>query len=209
MSPPDPAPTMGVGPVPDGVPAPLPLPVSTLNIANVLTVGRLALVPVFLVLVFADGGHTDGWRVGAAGAYGIAAFTDQVDGYLARSRGLVTDFGALVDPLADKALTGAALVSLSLLGELPWAVTIVISVREVGVTLLRLWVLRLGVIPASRGGKVKTLLLNVAIGLYVLPLSGPFGTLRAVVMAAGVIVAVVTGVDYTARALALRRAARP
>jgi CDP-diacylglycerol--glycerol-3-phosphate 3-phosphatidyltransferase len=184
----------------------LPVPhVSAVNIANVLTVGRFLLVPVFLVFMFADGGHTTGWRIAAAATYGVAAFTDQVDGYVARSRGIVTDFGKLADPIADKALTGAALVSLSVLGDLPWVVTVVVGIREIGVTLLRLWVVRLGVIAASRGGKIKTLLLNFAIGLYVLPLAGVWGTARALVMAAGVVLAVVTGVDYTARALALRR----
>ncbi|CAI7980322.1 CDP-diacylglycerol---glycerol-3-phosphate 3-phosphatidyltransferase [Frankia sp. Hr75.2] len=183
-----------------------------LNIANILTIVRLALVPVFVAFLFA-GPDTDGWRYAAFGAYAVAAITDQIDGSIARRRGLVTDFGILVDPIADKALTGAALVSLSILGELPWVVTIVVAVREIGVTLLRLWVIRYGVIAASRGGKAKTLLLNISLGLYVLPLEGVAATGRAVILACGVVVAAVTGADYVYRALALRRrataAARP
>lgn len=181
-------------------------PARLLNIANVLTILRLVLVPVFVLFLFV-GPDDDGWRIAAFAAYAVAAVTDQIDGWIARSRGLVTDFGTLVDPIADKALTGAALVSLSILGELSWVVTAVIVLREVGVTLLRLSVIRHGVIAASRGGKIKTLLLNIALGLAVLPLTGVGATISSIVLAAGVVVAVVTGIDYVARALALRRAA--
>ncbi len=177
-----------------------------LNVANLLTIVRLILVPVFVVLLFA-GPDVDAWRYAAFSAYAVAAITDQVDGSIARHWQLVTDFGILVDPIADKALTGAALVSLSVLGELPWPVTAVILLREIAVTLLRLWVIRFGVIAASRGGKAKTLLLNVAIGLYVLPLDGVAEIVRAVILIAGVVVAVATGIDYVYRALALRRLA--
>jgi CDP-diacylglycerol--glycerol-3-phosphate 3-phosphatidyltransferase len=175
------------------------------NIANVLTIMRLALVPVFVAFLFAGDG--DGWRVAAFAAYAVAATTDQVDGYIARRRGIVTEFGAFVDPVADKALTGSALVSLSLLDELAWAVTAVVILREVGITAIRLWVIRHGVIAASRGGKMKTLSLNVAVGLYVLPLTGAAASARAVLLAVGVTLAVATGADYVARALALRRRA--
>ncbi|ONH31322.1 CDP-alcohol phosphatidyltransferase [Pseudofrankia asymbiotica] len=166
---------------------------------------RLALVPVFVAFLFV-GPHEDGWRIAAFAAYAVAAITDQIDGAVARKHGLVTEFGAFVDPVADKALTGAALVSLSILGEIPWAVTVVVVGRELGVTLLRLWVIRHGVIAASRGGKLKTLLLNISLGLAVLPLTGPAAVVSDAVLAAGVVVAVATGVDYVARALALRRA---
>lgn len=184
------------------------VPVSTAsawNVANALTVFRLLLVPVFVAALFAEGGHEDGWRWVACGVFALASYTDRVDGQLARSRNLVTSFGKLADPIADKALTGAALIGLSLLGDLPWFVTVVVLVREVGVTLLRFWVIRHGVIPASRGGKLKTLLQGVAIGLYVLPLTGVLATGRAVVMVLAVAVTVITGVDYVARALTLRQ----
>jgi CDP-diacylglycerol--glycerol-3-phosphate 3-phosphatidyltransferase len=209
------------GPVPAAVPerpaapeAAPPRQARLLNIANILTIMRLVLVPVFVVFVFV-GPHVDAWRIAAFAAYAVAAVTDQIDGAVARRLGLVTDFGAFVDPVADKALTGAALVSLSILGEISWVVTAVVILREVGVTLLRLWVIRHGVIAASRGGKLKTLLLNIALGLAVLPLTGVAATVSQAVLIAGVVVAVATGVDYVARALRLRRtpkagaAARP
>lgn len=175
------------------------------NIANALTLFRLLLVPVFLALLLAGGGDNDALRVGAFVTFALATVTDLVDGDLARKRGLVTEVGKIADPIADKALTGAALLGLSALGDLAWWVTGVILVRELGITTLRFVVIRHGVIPASRGGKLKTLLQNVAIGLYVLPLSGWPDTARAIVMGLAVAVTVVTGVDYVVRAVTLRR----
>jgi CDP-diacylglycerol---glycerol-3-phosphate 3-phosphatidyltransferase len=175
------------------------------NIANALTLLRLLLVPAFVVLMLADGGHSTGWRIAAFVAFAVACITDVVDGDIARNRGLVTDVGKIADPIADKALTGAALICLSALGDLSWWVTVIIGVREIGITVLRIVVIRHGVIPASRGGKVKTLLQNLAIGLYVLPLSGWPAAARGWVMAAAVVVTVVTGIDYVARAVTLRR----
>jgi CDP-diacylglycerol--glycerol-3-phosphate 3-phosphatidyltransferase len=174
------------------------------NAANALTVLRLVLVPVFVACLLAGG---TGWRVAAFAVFGVASVTDLLDGRLARSRGLITDFGKIADPIADKALTGAALVTLSALGELAWWVTVVILAREISVTLLRFWVIRRGVIAASRGGKLKTLLQVVAIALYVLP--GPPAVVREVVMAAALIVTVVTGIDYAVRAVRLRRRPPP
>jgi CDP-diacylglycerol---glycerol-3-phosphate 3-phosphatidyltransferase len=175
------------------------------NAANALTLLRLLLVPVFVVVLAANGGHSTGWRVWAFVVFAAATITDYVDGDLARSRGLVTDVGKVADPIADKALTGAALIGLSTLGDLPWWVTIVILVREVGVTGLRFFVIRHGVIPASRGGKAKTFLQNIAIGLYILPLAGWAASLRYWLLAAALVVTVVTGADYVARALRLRQ----
>ncbi len=180
-------------------------PASTWNIANVLTIVRLFLVPVFLVALLHEEGDSDGWRWAAWGLFAFASFTDTLDGRIARQRGLVTDFGKIADPIADKALTGAALIALSSMDELPWPVTIVILVREVGVTLLRFWVIRHGVIPASRGGKAKTLVLGVAIGLYVLPFTGFLQDLATGLMMVAVAVTLVTGADYVARAVRLRR----
>lgn len=186
-----------------------PSDVSAWNIANALTVFRLLLVPVFVVVLFHGGGHLDGWRFAAWGVFAVASITDRFDGDLARKRGLVTEFGKLADPIADKALIGAALIGLSVLDELWWWVTIVILVREVGVTLLRFWVIRHGVIAASRGGKVKTLLQGVAIGLFVLPHWDWLRDIASVVMAAAILVTLVTGADYVGRAVRLRRAGRP
>jgi CDP-diacylglycerol--glycerol-3-phosphate 3-phosphatidyltransferase len=175
------------------------------NIANALTLLRLLLVPVFVALLVANGGHSGGWRVWAFVVFAVATVTDFVDGDLARSRGLVTDVGKVADPIADKALTGAALIGLSALGDLPWWVTAVILVREIGITALRFFVIRHGVIPASRGGKAKTLVQNVAIGLYLLPLTGWSATLRFWLLAVAVVVTILTGADYVARAIRLRR----
>jgi CDP-diacylglycerol--glycerol-3-phosphate 3-phosphatidyltransferase len=180
-----------------------PAAVSLVNIANGLTMVRLLLVPLFAGLLLADDGQ--GHRVAAALVFALASYTDRIDGQLARRWGLVTSFGKLADPIADKALTGAALVGLSVLGELPWWVTLVVAVREVGITVLRLLVIRHGVIAASSGGKLKTLLQGIAILLYVLPLHGWLATGRAWVMALAVVVTVVTGLDYVVRAAQLRR----
>src|SRR5262244_2737340 len=186
-------------PASQGVTAPAPAP-GLVNLANGLTVVRLVLVPVVVVCLLAEG---PGWRVAAFFAFGIASVTDLLDGQIARSRGLITDFGKIADPIADKALTGAALVTMSYLGWLPWWVTAVILAREVVVTGLRFWVIRHGVIAASRGGKLKTLLQVLAISLYMLP--GVPEWLREAVMAAAVVVTLATGGDYVVRAIRLRR----
>ncbi len=172
-----------------------------MNIANALTVLRLVLVPVFVWFLL-DGGT--GARIIAFVAFAVASVTDLLDGELARRRSLITDFGKIADPIADKALTGSALITLSYLGELPWWVTGVIVFRELAVTGLRFWVIRHGVIAASRGGKLKTLLQVIAISLYVLPWH--VALLQEIIMAAAVVVTVVTGADYTVRAVRLRRA---
>jgi CDP-diacylglycerol--glycerol-3-phosphate 3-phosphatidyltransferase len=191
--------------VPDPAATP-PQTVRVANIANALTLLRLLLVPVFAVALFHHDGKDTTWRVIATAIFAVASLTDRIDGDVARRRGLVTEVGKLADPIADKALIGTALVGLSALDVLPWWVTIVVLVREVGVTLLRFWVIRQGVIPASRGGKLKTLVQSIAIGLYLLPLDGVLAGLAACVMAAAVLLTVVTGADYVARAIALRRA---
>lgn len=182
-----------------------PSGVSVWNIANALTFLRLLLVPLFAVLLLHDNGTQDGWRIAATVVFAVASLTDRFDGELARRRGLITDVGKIVDPIADKALIGTALVGLSWLDQLSWWVTVAVLVREVGITILRFVVIRHGVMPASRGGKVKTFLQALAIGLYLLPLEGVWQTGAAVVMAVAVVVTLVTGADYVARALTLRR----
>lgn len=171
------------------------------NLANILTGLRLMLVPVFLVALFAGNGHEIVGRIAAFVIFTVACITDRLDGLLARRYGMATEFGAFVDPIADKTLIGAALIGLSMLGDLPWWVTVLIMTRELGVTLLRLAVIHRGVIPASWGGKLKTVVQAVAIGLFLLPLtqlSVPFHVGAAVVMAVAVVLTVVTGVDYVA-----------
>ena len=136
---------------------------------------RLVLVPGFVALMLADGGYDPAWRAWAWAAFAVAMITDIFDGHLARTYNLVTDFGKIADPIADKAIMGAALICLSALGDLPWWVTGVILGRELGITLLRFIVIRYGVIPASRGGKLKTLTQGMAVGMYVLALTGSAG----------------------------------
>ncbi|UJP38720.1 CDP-diacylglycerol--glycerol-3-phosphate 3-phosphatidyltransferase [Cellulomonas palmilytica] len=187
-----------------------PAPQPTWNLANVLTVARVLLVPVFVWALLAEGGESVGYRLLAAGVFAVAAVTDRIDGWYARRTGQVTDFGKLLDPIADKLLIGAALVVLSALGELPWWVTVVILVRELGITVMRFFLLRYVVLPASRGGKLKTVLQSFAIGLYVLPLFAmpdAVEVVAAVVMAAALVVTVVTGLDYVRAAVRIRRAA--
>nr|WP_240939887.1 CDP-diacylglycerol--glycerol-3-phosphate 3-phosphatidyltransferase [Planosporangium flavigriseum] len=176
-----------------------------LNLANALTGLRLLLVPVFLFCVVASDMTRPGWRVAACVTFSVASLTDFVDGWIARTWDMVTSFGKVADPIADKALTGTALVLLSAYDRLSWWVTGIILVREIGVTALRFWVIRRGVIPASRGGKLKTALQILAIALYLLPLSGAAARVGVWVMWLAVVVTVATGVDYVLRALRLRR----
>jgi CDP-diacylglycerol---glycerol-3-phosphate 3-phosphatidyltransferase len=181
------------------------------NLPNALTTLRIVMVPIFGWALLVDGGDSVLWRV-------AAMVTDKIDGDIARSRDLVTDFGKIADPIADKALTGMAFVGLSVIGELWWWVTVLVLLREWGITLLRLWVIRYGVMAAGSGGKLKTVLQTVALGLFILPLTHLDGTLgdignvvwwlAALVMAAAVSLTVATGADYVIKALAVRRDGR-
>jgi CDP-diacylglycerol--glycerol-3-phosphate 3-phosphatidyltransferase len=177
------------------------------NLANGLTILRIVLVPVFVLLMIASQMTQTSYRVAAALAFGVASLTDFADGWIARAFNQVTSFGKVADPIADKALTGTALVLLSGYGVLAWWVTAVILVREVGVTALRFWVLRHGVIPASRGGKVKTVLQIVAIAWYIWPFGATLAAVGPWLMGMAVVVTVVTGIDYVLRALRVRRSA--
>ena len=178
---------------------------SNVNLPNALTLLRLLLVPLFAWLLLVDNGNNTTMRIWAAVVFAAASATDLLDGYLARRNNLVTNFGKVADPIADKLLTGTALVGLSIIGRLPWWITVVILVREIGVTILRFWVIRHGVIPASRGGKLKTILQMYALFGYILPIHGAWFVVAEVLMYAAVVVTVVTGVDYVAKAMRLRR----
>lgn len=178
---------------------------SNWNLPNALTTLRIVLVPFFAWALLVDGGESGTWRSVAWVIFAVAMITDKVDGDIARARNLVTDFGKIADPIADKALMGTALVILSALGELSWWVTIVILIRELGITLLRFWVLKYGVIAASQGGKLKTFLQGFAILFYLIPTSAEWWHWVSVVtMAAALVLTVVTGVDYVVRAVRLR-----
>ena len=181
-----------------------------LNIANALTVLRLLLVPIFIWLSLLPG---DRARLAAVVVFVVAAFTDRLDGQLARSWGLVTSFGKIADPIADKALTLSAFVLLSINQRLWWWVTILIVVRELGITVMRFFMLRRAVMAASRGGKIKTTLQMVGLVGLLTPWStllpaglAAFLTKAAyVVVAAALIVTVVTGLDYVREAMRLSR----
>jgi CDP-diacylglycerol--glycerol-3-phosphate 3-phosphatidyltransferase len=177
---------------------------SAVNLPNTLTLGRVLLVPVFAA-VLVTGGQSTGSRLLAVGLFVAACLTDVVDGWLARRWDQVTTFGVMVDPVADKALVGTALVALSLLGELPWWATLVVLGREAAITGLRMLVLRHGLLPATRGGKLKCLTQNLVVVLYALPLPLAAQGIRAPVLLLAVASTVLTGVDYLARAVRLRR----
>lgn len=182
-----------------------PSPSRVWNLPNFLTMLRLVLVPVFGYLLLTDGGTDTAARWAAAVVFVVASVTDFADGAIARKRNLVTTFGKVADPIADKALTGVALLGLSALGDLPWWITIVILAREIIITLARFVVIRHGVIPASRGGKAKTVSQMVAILLYIIPVSGWIAEVRWVIMLIAVALTVLTGVDYLVRANRLRQ----
>ena len=196
-----------------GPPDPMAQPshdASPWNLPNALTVLRILLVPVFGSMLLVDGGANAGQRFAALGVFVVAMITDRIDGDLARSRGLVTDVGKLLDPIADKALLGMAFVGLSLIGLVPWWVTVLVLAREVGVTVVRFVVIRHGVMPAGRGGKVKTFAQAVALSLLVLPAwvmpAGQVWRWAAyIVLVVAVLLTVATGLDYLVQANRLRR----
>jgi CDP-diacylglycerol--glycerol-3-phosphate 3-phosphatidyltransferase len=185
---------------------PAPPDPAGLNIPNALTMLRILAVPVLIWLLASDDPKARTW---ATIVFLVAAVTDLIDGAVARRYGQITAFGKLADPIADKALIGTALIGLSLLGDLAWWITVVILVRELGVTALRMWVIEHGVIPASRGGKAKTVSQVVAIGMY---LYAPadlawWVPLSQVAMGVAIVLTLATGLDYILRAMRLRRAA--
>ncbi len=177
---------------------------------NALTVFRILLVPVFLWLLLARGTEDVGFHVWALVVFLAAMATDKLDGDIARKYGLVTDFGKIADPIADKGLMAAALLGLAVLGILPWWVPVVILVRELGITVMRFVIIRYVVLPASKGGKLKTVLQTVALGLFLLwiPLGAvidgaaflTYAVIAWVAMAAAILVTVLTGLDYVVQA---------
>jgi CDP-diacylglycerol---glycerol-3-phosphate 3-phosphatidyltransferase len=180
-------------------------PVSIANIANIVTVMRVLLAPVFVWLLLADAGALGSLRIAAAILFVVSIASDALDGYLARSRNLVSDLGKILDPIADKVLIGGALLALSILGELWWWVTIVIIVREFGITIYRFIALRDRVIAASTAGKLKTVAQAVAVSLFLFPLWLVFGDWVLWVnwsfMAVAFVLTVYSGVQYLVNAL--------
>lgn len=183
---------------------------SPFNLPNALTVIRLVLVPVFAWTLFAH--PTDLlWRLAATAVFIVAIVTDAFDGHLARKYNLITRFGKIWDPIADKALTGMAFIGLSILGELPWWITLIILAREWGITWIRVAMLKYGVMVANKGGKLKTILQSIALilflpGLPLLPV--PLQWVAWTVMITAFALTVITGVDYVREAILLRRQGR-
>lgn len=189
-------------------PAAMAEPVPVVNAANALTALRLVLVPVFVALVVVSEMTHPAWRIAACLTFAVASATDLLDGWIARRFKLVTAVGKVADPIADKALTGAALVLLSWYDLLPWWVTLLILAREFGVTLIRFWVIRFGVIAASRGGKAKTALQILAIVWYLWPVPAGVTWVGPWLVGVALVVTMITGLDYVVRALRLRRRSR-
>jgi CDP-diacylglycerol--glycerol-3-phosphate 3-phosphatidyltransferase len=175
-------------------------PASSGNLANVITVIRILLAPAFIWMLLADNGELGPLRYLAAALFLVAIITDGIDGSLARRRNLVTDLGKLLDPIADKVLIGGALIGLNILGELPWWVTVVVMLREVGITVWRFFALRDRVIPASTGGKLKTIVQAVAISFALVPVSLLLGdwviSFNVGLMTVAVLLTVFTGIEY-------------
>lgn len=174
-----------------------------LNLPNALTIIRIALIPACFAALMYDSGNDPQWRIIAWWGFFIVGMTDILDGRLARSRKQITELGKFLDPVADKLLVGSALIGLSLLGDLPWWITILILGRELAVTLLRVFVVRLGgrIIPASRGGKLKTFTQGFATGFYVLPLIPDLYTARDIFMYIAIAITLLTGLEYFVKAL--------
>lgn len=188
--------------------------VPLVNLPNALTVLRLLMVPVFVWLMVLEGDPARWW---ALAVFVVAAATDQLDGHLARSWNLVTDFGRIVDPIADKALTLGAFVMLSVDGLVPWWFTVLVAVRELGITALRAVLLRRGiVVAANSGGKLKTVLQMLFIVLMLVPwesflAEGPAGIVRVaawVVGAAALALTLWSGGVYVVEGAKLIRATR-
>lgn len=179
-------------------------PVSVWSVPNLITYARILFVPAMVWALLADGGEHGGLRWLGAALFIVGIASDAVDGYLARSRNLISNVGKLLDPIADKAITGAAMITLSLLGELPWWVTGLILFRELGITVWRLIEARRIVLPAGRGGKLKTVTQAVALTLALLPLPALLGDwmhwVNTLFMAAALILTLWSGADYLVRA---------
>ncbi|GAB2513254.1 Putative CDP-diacylglycerol--glycerol-3-phosphate 3-phosphatidyl-transferase 2 [Corynebacterium atrinae] len=170
---------------------------SNFNLPNVLTSLRILFIPVFAWLVLKGDNQHVSWMWWSFAVFALLMYTDKLDGDIARSRGLITDFGKIADPIADKALMTTALVCLNLTGALPIWVTVLIVIREFGITFWRLFMLRRGlVVPASKGGKIKTVLQTLAVALCLIPFPTWMGIPVFIVMLAAVAVTVVTGVQY-------------
>ena len=179
-----------------------------LNLPNSITLVRILLVPVFITLLFSSPEKSGLERWFAMAIFVLAISTDGIDGAIARKRNLVTNLGKLLDPIADKALIGGALVSLSILGELSWLITGAILIREFAITIYRLVVAKRRVLAASPGGKFKTVMQSIAIGFLLSPLDYYFPwiiPIEMILIYFALFVTIITAIQYIDAELKLRR----
>ena len=167
-----------------------------LNLPNALTIFRILALPFCAYALFKNGGEDDSWRIIAFTLFFIVGLSDILDGKIARSRNQITEFGKLLDPIADKAMLATASIGASILGMLSWWVTAIFLIREVAVTILRFAVIKKGVIPASKGAKLKTFFQSFGVGFYILPLPSYLNIPRDLFMAVAIYLTISTGVDY-------------
>ena len=172
-----------------------------INLPNALTIFRILALPFCAYALFKNGGEDDSWRIIAFTLFFIVGLSDILDGKIARSRNQITEFGKLLDPIADKAMLATASIGASILGMLSWWVTAIFLIREVAVTILRFAVIKKGVIPASKGAKVKTFFQSFGVGFYILPLPSYLNLPRDIFMAVAIYLTISTGVTYFRKAL--------
>jgi CDP-diacylglycerol--glycerol-3-phosphate 3-phosphatidyltransferase len=175
--------------------------VRDINLPNALTIFRILALPFCAYALFKNGGDDDNWRIIAFTLFFIVGLSDILDGKIARSRNQITEFGKLLDPIADKAMLATASIGASILGMLSWWVTGIFLIREVAVTILRFAVIKKGVIPASKGAKVKTFFQSFGVGFYILPLPSYLNLPRDIFMAVAIYLTISTGVTYFRKAL--------
>ena len=163
---------------------------------NTLTIARILLIPVGVYTLFYDGGDNSTFQIISYAIFFTLGMTDILDGRWARRSNRITALGTFLDPVADKALIGAAMVSLSILDRFPWWITILILTREIGITLFRLLVIKDGVIPASRGGKIKTLTQNFGVGFFILPLPASLDWFKFGFISVAIVLTITSAYDY-------------
>lgn len=172
-----------------------------MNLPNALTIFRILALPFCAWALFQEEGKDPTWQIIAWLMFFVVGMTDVLDGRIARKRNQISNFGIILDPIADKAFIATALVGLSVLGKIPWWVTILILLREVGVTILRFAVIKREVISANRGGKIKSLLQNFSVGFYILPLPEYLFLPRDILLGLAVALTLWTGFEYFRSAL--------
>ena len=172
-----------------------------MNLPNALTIFRILALPFCAWALFQKDGQDPTWQIIAWTMFFVVGMTDVIDGRIARRRNQISNFGIILDPIADKAFIATALIGLSILGKMPWWVTLLILVREIGVTILRFAVIKREVISANRGGKLKSLLQNFSVGFYILPLPESLYLPRDILLGIAIVLTIWTGLEYFRQAM--------